>query len=117
MAKNAAKNDHIAFLEDCLKHIPEIRFKAMFGGHALYCSERVVGLVGDQTLFIKMTPGTTKLLNGLVETGPPYPGAKDAYVMAERECLDATLIMRVITACRDDVAPAPKKIKKTAKKR
>ena len=43
----ATRKDHIAFLEDCLKHIPEIRFKAMFGGHALYCSERVVGLVGD----------------------------------------------------------------------
>ncbi len=112
----AARNDYIAFLEDGLKHIPEIRLKAMFGGHALYCSERVVGLVNDQTLFIKITPGTTRLLDGKVETGPPYPGAKDAYVMTERELQDAALITRVITACRDDVAPARKKAKKAAKK-
>ena len=119
----ASRNDHIAFLEDCLKHIPDIRFKAMFGGHTLYCRERVVGLVCDQTLFIKMTAGTSKLLDGLVETAPPYPGAKNAYVMTERECQDPALMLRVMSADRDDVAPvrkkaaAPKKVKPAPKKK
>jgi hypothetical protein len=76
-----------------------------------------VGLVNDQTLFSKMTPGARRLLEGMVETGPPYPGAKNAYIMTERECQDAVLMVRVITACRDDVAPVPKETPKKARKK
>ena len=41
----ATHKDYIKYLEDCLKHIPAIRFKPMFGEYALYCSDIVVGLV------------------------------------------------------------------------
>ena len=108
----ATNKEYIAYLEDCFSHIPEIRFKAMFGGHTLYCSDIPIGLVCDTALYIKMNNGTTPLLAGKVATGPPYPGAKEAYLLTEAEFEDKPFIAQVITAGRDAVAKKPKAKKK-----
>jgi len=68
----------MATTKDTIAHVLEqleplnVRAQAMFGEYALYCDERVVGFVCDDTVFLKPSPATAGL--GL---GPCYPGSKD----------------------------------------
>jgi TfoX/Sxy family transcriptional regulator of competence genes len=52
--------------------------KAMFGGYCVYIDEKVVGLVCDGRIFVKITPATTSL-DGWADQAPAYPGAKDSW--------------------------------------
>ena len=45
----------VTFLLDQLRSIPGVRARKMFGEYALYCGEKVVALVCDDQLFVKMT--------------------------------------------------------------
>jgi hypothetical protein len=63
--------------------------RAMFGEYALYCTVRalppkVVALICDDTLFVKILPVSAEL-EAVCEKGPPFPGAKDHYVVEESE--------------------------------
>jgi TfoX/Sxy family transcriptional regulator of competence genes len=111
----------IAYLEDCFSSIRGVRFKAMFGEYALYLNDVVVGLVCDQTVFLKRTDETSLLLKDRVKTGPPYPGAKPAYMLTESELEDDELIARVLSAAYRDLSRnlRPKKavVKKKKKSR
>jgi TfoX/Sxy family transcriptional regulator of competence genes len=100
----ATTRDYIAYLEDGLRGVSHLRFRSMFGEYAVYYRDRVVGLVCDQTLFIKVTPGTSAILAGVVGTAPPYRGGRDAFVLTETEIEDTVLMTRVIEACHADVA-------------
>lgn len=52
--------------------------KAMFGGYCVYIDEKVVGLVNDGRVFVKITPATASL-DGWADQAPAYPGAKDSW--------------------------------------
>ncbi len=52
--------------------------KAMFGGYCVYLDEKVVGLVCDGRIFVKLTPATATLA-GWADQAPAYPGAKDSW--------------------------------------
>jgi TfoX/Sxy family transcriptional regulator of competence genes len=106
----------IAYLEDCFGGIRGVRFRAMFGEYALYLDDVVVGLVCNQALFIKVTEKTSLLLKDRVGTGPPYSGAKDAFVLTESELEDDELIAQVMWAAHTDlIKPAMKKQKPARK--
>ena len=114
----ATSKNFISYLEDCLSGVRGIRFKAMFGEYALYLNDVVVGLVCDQTLFIKVTGETSRLLENRVKTGPPFPGAKNAYVLTEGELEDDEMIGRVLAAAYRDLAlKANTKVKAPAKRK
>jgi hypothetical protein len=49
----------------------------MFGGYCVYIDEKVVGLVCDGRIFVKITPAM--LLDGWADQAPAYPGAKDSW--------------------------------------
>ena len=66
--------------------------RKMFGEYALYCDGRVIGLVCDDTLFIKITEEGREFVSDAYQEGAPYPGAKpwmeiDADVLENREWL------------------------------
>lgn len=48
----------------------------MFGEYALYYQDKVVGLVCDDELFVKITPAGREFVGKDYEEGQPYPGAK-----------------------------------------
>jgi TfoX/Sxy family transcriptional regulator of competence genes len=48
--------------------------KAMFGGYCVSIDEKVVGLVNDGRIFVKITPATDSL-DGWADQAPAYPGA------------------------------------------
>ncbi len=102
----ARRKETIEFIVDQLAPLP-VRARAMFGGHALYCDEKVVALIGDDTLFVKPTAATMELF-GDGEMAPPYPGANDYHVVADDRLNDAEWLQSVIARTAEQL-PMPKK--------
>jgi len=88
-----------------------VRTRAMFGEYALYCDDKVVALICDDTLFLKDTPGA----RGLIDTpdlGAPYPGARP-HIVADVLLDGPDALARALRAVCDDLpAPKPKKPRK-----
>src|SRR6188768_70553 len=57
-----------------------LEFKKMFGEYALYLDSKVVALICDNQLFLKPTSEGLRFL-GKVKEAPPYPGAKNYYLL------------------------------------
>lgn len=110
----ATKISTIGYIEDQLAGIPEIRSRKMFGEYALYCGDKVVALVCDDELFVKITEAGKAFVGERYTEGIAYPGARpsmhiDEDLIEDREGL--TELIR-ITA---EALPVPKP-KKTRKK-
>jgi TfoX/Sxy family transcriptional regulator of competence genes len=56
-------------------------FRKMFGEYALYLDGKVVALICDDQLFLKPTAEGLAYL-GSVPEAPPYPGAKNFYLLS-----------------------------------
>jgi TfoX/Sxy family transcriptional regulator of competence genes len=100
----------IAHILDTLADLPGLRAARMFGEYGLYLDTKIVGLICDDTLYLKPTATAHPLLPG-IQMAPPYPGAKPHMVC--NELLDEPdLAMEVIRAIAADVPePKPKKPK------
>lgn len=73
----STSTDTIIYLSDQLTGLgSRIRSRKMFGEYALYCDERVVALICDDQVFVKITPAVKKFLGNNYREGCPYPGAK-----------------------------------------
>lgn len=80
--------------------------KPMFGGYCVYVDDKVVGLVNDGRIFVKITPATAAL-DGWADHAPAYPGAKDSWRLPTN-ALDANPD-RVIEAFQATAAALPAK--------
>lgn len=78
----------------------------MFGEYGLYCDEKIVGLICDDTFFLKPSPASASLGIHLVPA-PPYPGAKEYFVIGTAIIDDDEQFRRLIQATADTL-PAPK---------
>ena len=100
----------IAHVLDTLADLPGLRAARMFGEYGLYLDTKLVGLICDDTLFVKPTASAVPLLPGIA-MGPPYPGAKP-HMMLTETLDDPDLAIRVLRAVASDVPePQPKKPK------
>jgi len=70
------KQSTIDYLLDQLSDLPNVRTRKMFGEYALYCDEKVVALVCDDTLFVKITAAGREFVGKYYEEGYAYQGAK-----------------------------------------
>jgi TfoX/Sxy family transcriptional regulator of competence genes len=70
------------FILDALGNNNLFHVRAMFGEYALYVGEKVVGLICEDQLFIKVVPESIAL-EVPCEKGAPYPGAKLQYIVDE----------------------------------
>ena len=100
----------IAHVLDTLADLPGLRAARMFGEYGLYLDTKLVGLICDDTLFVKPTISAVPLLPGIA-MGPPYPGAKP-HMMLTETLDDPDLAIRVLRAVASDLPePQPKKPK------
>lgn len=83
--------------------------RAMFGEYALYVDGKVVALICDDTLYIKILPASSEL-EAVCEKGSPYPGAKEHYVIAEEQLHTLSTLPSILLAIATSL-PA-KKLKK-----
>lgn len=108
----ATSKTTVEYILDQLTPLP-VRARAMFGEYGLYCDEKIVALICDDTLYIKPSPISDALFV-VTEMAPPYPGAKNYYVVPEERLEDRAWIQEVVARTAASL-PAPKPKKRSAK--
>ncbi|MBN1770068.1 MAG: TfoX/Sxy family protein [Deltaproteobacteria bacterium] len=114
----ATRDDTIRFLLDQLRSLPGVRARKMFGEYAVYLDDKVVALVCDDQLFVKITPAGRALVGDRYEEGAPYPGAKPAMRLDIDEVEDDRRLCELIRATASALPPAkPRKARAPRRRR
>jgi TfoX/Sxy family transcriptional regulator of competence genes len=79
----ASDEAFIQFVVDQMSDAGRIASRKMFGEYAIYCDDKVVALVCDNQLFVKPTEKGKAYIGDVVEA-PPYPGAKQYFLVEDR---------------------------------
>jgi TfoX/Sxy family transcriptional regulator of competence genes len=98
------------YILDQLSALGTVRARRMFGDYALYCGEKVVGLVCDDQLFIKYTPTGKKHAEGRYTEGYAYEGARPS--MNVTDTIDDPEFLCTLIRLTADALPLPKMKKK-----
>ncbi len=93
----ATSKDSIAFILGKLGNNPRFHARAMFGEYALYADGKVVALVCNDTLYVKILPASAAL-EGVCEKDAPYPSAKPHYVVAEDQLSSIENLAEILIA-------------------
>ncbi len=80
--------------------------RAMFGEYALYCNGKVVGLVCDDQLYVKILPASAELAD-MCEKDEAYPGSKPYYLVEESQLSHIKNLAEILHKVADSL-PAPK---------
>lgn len=100
----------VDFIIDQMENAGTITFRKMFGEYALYCKGKVVGLICDNQLFVKVTEGGRAFIEDPV-LAPAYPGAKMSFLV-EDKIEDREWLSELIRITYKELpAPKPKKKK------
>jgi len=115
MSTSQSTIDHLL---DQLSSLPNVRARKMFGEYALYCEEKVVALVCDNQLFVKITPGIKALVGEHYAEGEAYPGAKPSMAIGAEFIDDGERLSELIqTTAAALPEPKPKRPRATKKGR
>ncbi len=100
----ATSKETVAYVLEQLEPL-DVRTRPMFGEYGFYCDDKIVGLICDDTVFIKPTPAS----DGMPEA-PAYTGAKNSRVADDALIADSERFRALIQATADTLpAPKPKK--------
>ena len=110
----ASDQNFVEMIVEQLQNCGEIRYRKMFGEYAIYSNDKVVGLVCDNQLFIKQTVAGREFIGEPVEA-PPYPGAKDSFLI-EDKLEDGEWLSELVKLSEQEL-PKPKPKKKKVKKK
>lgn len=100
----ATSKDTVAYVLEQLEPL-DVRARAMFGEYGFYCDNKIVGLICNDMVFVKLTPAS----DGMPDA-PPYPGAKNYRVADDALIADSARFRALIQATADALpAPKPKK--------
>lgn len=110
-----ATSDSFAnYILDCIDN-KKTSVRKMFGEYAFYFDKKVMGLICDETLFLKITENSKKIIseyekeNSLkVKIGHAYKGAKESFVIGEEILENRKLLEKLIFGIWEDV-PLKKK--------
>lgn len=106
----ASKQSTVDYIIDQTQGAGLMQARKMFGEYALYCDGKVIGLICDDSLFIKITQVSDKFLDESYES-PPYPGAKN-YLKVPEEKWDDRDWLTEFARQTSQVLPLPKSKKK-----
>lgn len=110
----ASEQRTVDFLVEQMEGAGNLRCLKMFGEYGIYCDDKVVALVCDDQLFVKITPASRPFLDESHDA-PPYPGAKPYLCVPEEYWEQPAWLARLVRATANSL-PAPKpKVPKRAK--
>ena len=109
----ATQKETIEFILEKLGDPKLFSARAMFGEYALYAKGKVVALVCDDLLYVKILPASQSL-EKICEKGDPYPGAKPHYIVEESQLSSVDDLPAILLDIADSL-PAKKKKGKTKK--
>ena len=92
----ASRLEYVRYVAEQLSGAGEITYKKMFGEYGLYCDGKLFANVSDDQLFIKITEAGRSLFPGLREA-PPYPGAKEYFLIENVDDRDFLTALTLIT--------------------
>ncbi len=101
----ATQKETVEFILSKLRHRERFAVRAMFGEYALYADGKVVALVCDDLLYVKILPASSEL-EKQCEKGNPYPGAKLHYIVEEGQLSRLETLADILLAI---AASLPKK--------
>jgi DNA transformation protein and related proteins len=110
----ATDSEFMDYVIEQLSGAGPIAHRKMFGEYAVYLDGKVVAFVCDNQLFVKPTEAG-RILIGEVKTAPPYPGAKD-YFLIDDKLDDYEFMAELIRATAKEL-PVPKPKKKVQSKK
>lgn len=103
----ATQASTIEYILDQLSSIPNVRARKMFGEYALYCNDKVVALVCDDELFVKITEAGKEFVGDLYHEGTAYPGARPSMNIDMDMIEDRNWLSELILITEENL-PAPK---------
>lgn len=107
----ASDQNFVEFVMDQLNFDGNVSHKRMFGEYGLYYRGKIFALVCDNKLFIKPTEAGKEFIGeDEVEWAPPYPKAKNYFLVTEQ--LDNREWLQELMLVTADELPEPKKKKK-----
>lgn len=107
----STKLSTIEYLEDQLAGLG-VTSRKMFGEYALYCDGKVVALVCDDTLFVKITDAGKEFVGDAYEEGAAYPGAKPSMRISDDLVEDREWLQDLIRITAEHLPkPKPKRKK------
>ena len=101
--------EFVQFVIDQIDASCDISCRAMFGGHTLYSHGKVVGLIGDNQLFVKPTEAGRAFIGDVVEA-PAYEGARPSFLIGDR-VEDGEWLTELIRTTERELPPPKRKRK------
>jgi TfoX/Sxy family transcriptional regulator of competence genes len=86
----------VDFILGQLAQLGDVYARKMFGEYALYYNNKVVGLICDDTLFVKITEQGKRYVAEHYEEGQAYPGAKASMIIDESQIEDPNWFCELI---------------------
>ena len=100
----------IDYLQDQLVSVDNVSTRKMFGEYALYVGTKVVALVCDNTLFVKITDEGKEYAGTKYKEGFAYKGAKVSMQISEDLIEDRAWLSELIEITESELPePKPKK--------
>src|ERR1700761_6996254 len=109
----ATQLDTIEFILGKLRDRGNFTARAMFGEYALYADGKVVGLVCNDLLYVKIVPAS-KALESQCAKDHPYPAARPYYLVEESQISTSHNLAQILSEIARS-APAKKEKSKTTK--
>lgn len=110
----ASDLEFVEFLVDQIGDAGDVSYRKMFGEYAIYCNGKVVALVCDNKVFVKITEAGQKYV-GNIAKAPAYKGAKDSFLIEEQ--VDDSVWLTELIRITEVEVPLPKPKKKKPKKK
>jgi TfoX/Sxy family transcriptional regulator of competence genes len=106
----ATQKGTIDFILQKLGNDKRFSTRAMFGEYALYVDGKVVALVCNDQLYVKILPASDPL-EEICEQDSPYPGARLHYVVEESQLSNIENLAEILFAVATEVPDKKKKVK------
>jgi DNA transformation protein and related proteins len=104
----------VDYILDQLVKVPNIEARKMFGEYALYVGTKVVALICDDNLFVKITLEGKEFVGPNYKEGHAYDGAKASMLIKEELIEDREWLCELIEVT-NKYLPEPKPKKKQIK--
>jgi TfoX/Sxy family transcriptional regulator of competence genes len=108
----ATKQSTVDFILDQLASVDTVSARKMFGEYALYCNSKVVGLICDNTLFVKITDQGKAFVGQHYQEGHAYKGAKTSIVINGGLVEDREWLSKLIRITAENVSQPVKRNRK-----
>lgn len=92
------------YILDQLGRLGDARARKMFGEYALYYRDKVVALICDDDLFVKVTGPGKDMALGFYTEKAAYPGAKPSMKIDSDKLEDSDWFCRLIVATYNSLA-------------